>query len=236
MKEKIKKVITTLLITVGIITVGSTTNVVTKADTFSVDDTASEPLIFDQAYTGLLSESIGNEDEYLLSVPADGKIAVNCYSDQWISYCITDLKGYHTYDANSFGYGEKYKYFCYLKGGTYLLTISGSSYEDSTYELKCEFDFHTSTSAKVSSPAKSSLKITAPKNGGKIDGFEIRYKKVNSNDWIVKKISGNKNLNKTIKGLKRGASYLVQTRMYVTDSYGYTYYSDWTKNKSVKIK
>ncbi|MCR5232828.1 MAG: hypothetical protein K6E53_02850 [Lachnospiraceae bacterium] len=45
-----------------------------------------------------------------------------------------------------------------------------------------------------------------------------------------------KNLNKTFKDLKSGKKYEVQTRKYVSESYGYKYYSAWTSKQKVTVK
>lgn len=85
---------------------------------------------------------------------------------------------------------------------------------------------------KAVNSSKKAMRVTSSKKGT-ITGYEIRYR-MGSGKWKTVTVKGNRNLNKTIKGLKKGASYRVQVRTYYKS--GKTYYSPWSVTKTVKIK
>lgn len=91
----------------------------------------------------------------------------------------------------------------------------------------------TPASVKVTNSSSKALKITAKKSET-ITGYNIRYKK-GSGSWKTVTVKGNKNLNRKIKGLKKGSTYKVQVRTYCTIS-GKNYPSSWSATKTVKIK
>lgn len=91
----------------------------------------------------------------------------------------------------------------------------------------------TPASVKVTNSSSKALKITAKKSET-ITGYNIRYKK-GSGSWKTVTVKGNKNLNRKIKGLKKGSTYKVQVRTYCTIS-GKNYPSSWSTTKTVKIK
>ncbi|MGN0291768.1 MAG: fibronectin type III domain-containing protein, partial [Lachnospiraceae bacterium] len=113
-------------------------------------------------------------------------------------------------------------------------TVSGKNYYSAWSASKSvSCNLSTPTSVKVTNSSSKALKITAKKSGT-ITGYNIRYKK-GSGSWKTVTVKGNKNLNKTIKGLKKGSTYKVQVRTYCTIS-GKNYPSSWSATKTVKIK
>lgn len=113
-------------------------------------------------------------------------------------------------------------------------TASGKNYYSAwsgSKSVSCKLK--TPTSVKVTNSSSKALKITAKKSQT-ITGYNIRYKK-GSGSWKNVTVKGNKNLNKTIKKLKKGSTYKVQVRTYSKIS-GKNYYSSWSTAKSVKIK
>ncbi len=193
-------------------------------------------------YTGTLNT--GESDSYVLAVPSSGKVEIGGYKNggtiQIFIYTIDGdyISGGYTISGgyNGIKYTNSYRTVV-LETGKYIIVIENSIYDNNTgtYAYTFSYSFDSSTNAKVSSPKKGTLKVTAPK-GANIDGFEVRYRISGEKTWATEKVETKKNLNKTFKGLKAGKKYEVQTRKYVSDEYGYTYYSSWTTNQSVTIK
>ena len=70
----------------------------------------------------------------------------------------------------------------------------------------------------------------------RISGYQIKYsEKPNFSKSKIKKISGYKKTNVTIKKLKSKKKYYVRIRT-ILKSGGKTYYSNWSASKSVKAK
>lgn len=77
------------------------------------------------------------------------------------------------------------------------------------------------------------IKYTKVKNA---TGFQVRCRI--KGKWKTKTFNTKKSVTKTIKKLKKG-KYKIQVRSFVKDSRSYgncTYYSGWTKAKTVKVK
>lgn len=114
----------------------------------------------------------------------------------------------------------------YYKYAGKVYTSEWSSTKTASCELK------KPSALKAVNSSKKAMRVTSSKKGT-ITGYEIRYR-MGSGKWKTVTVKGNRNLNKTIKGLKKGASYRVQVRTYYKS--GKTYYSPWSVTKTVKIK
>ena len=201
----------------------------------------NEPIIYGlDYYTGYLAND-QEYDYYLLVVPANGTIKVTGYSSSRIFGVDLQVRDTRTLDVLKEGYIGTYtskespsKFTLELKKGTYYLTANSST-SNVDYAFRMDYDFSTTTKAKVTSPGAGKIKITAPK-GSNVDGFEIRYKVYGASTWTNKVVKGNKTLNITFSKLKLGKKYTVQTRKYVYDQYGYKYYSPWTEKQYITVK
>lgn len=199
-----------------------------------------EPIIYGlDYYTGYLADE-DEYDYYLLEVPADGKLTITGYTSSTIWNTDVQIRDIKTLDIIKETYIGTYtskenttKKIIELKRGTYYLTLHNSYKAD--YAFRIDYDFSSTTKAKVTSPGTGKIKITAPK-GSNVNGFEIRYKVSGASTWTNKTIEGNNTLNTTLKKMKSGKKYYVQTRKYVYDEYGYKYYSPWTERQSVTVK
>lgn len=79
-------------------------------------------------------------------------------------------------------------------------------------------------------------KLTTKMPAKRISGYQIQYsEKPNFSKSKIKKISGYKKTNVTIKKLKSKKKYYVRIRT-ILKSGGKTYYSNWSASKSVKAK
>ncbi len=199
-------------------------------------DYTDEPLVFDVNYVGdyVGKYDKGEVDRYKLVVPSDGVVTIHCVDKSHYSlgcaFESTDKYGIVTRESSESAF-NKVQYN--LAEGEYVIVF----YADfgSSYNIIFEYNFNSSTTAKLSSPAQGKIKVTAPK-GGRVDGYEVRYKKKGAKDWTTKNVKTTKTLNKTFSGIAKKTTYIVQTRKYVKDSYGYTYYSDWTEEQTVTTK
>ncbi|MCR5428712.1 MAG: fibronectin type III domain-containing protein [Lachnospiraceae bacterium] len=209
-------------------------------------DFSDEPIIYDVTYTGKLPEYRA-EDTYLLSVPSSGTVSISGHfvgggSSYLNIYTIDGAAVKRDIYLDGKYNGVKYEddvLTIALEPGKYIVkAVNYSEYVQdpyAEYSYTFSFSFDSSTNAKVSSPKKGALKVTAPK-GTKIDGFEVRYRISGDKSWKTVTVETKKNLNKTFKKLKAGKNYEVQTRKYVSDEYGYKYYSNWTEIQKVTIK
>lgn len=195
-------------------------------------------------YTGTLKAF--ESDSYLLVVPATGTIKVTGYSpenyDYWsgVKVRIISTETWKEVDHESIegGTSERFpvKKIFKLNEGEYKVEIANAcDREICTYGVKFDYNFDSSSRAKITSPGVGKIKITAPR-GSKVDGFEVRYKQVGASNWKYKTIVGNKSLKTYLKNLKSGKKYYIQTRKFVTDNYDYKFYSNWTKKQSIKVK
>ncbi len=94
----------------------------------------------------------------------------------------------------------------------------------------------TGTSLSSVKNKKASKAAVTWKKAKKITGYQIQYstsKTFAKNNKKVK-VSGAKNLKKTISGLKKGKTYYVRIRTY-KKSGGSVYYSAWSAKKKVKV-
>lgn len=230
MKKRILASVLSMLVVIGSV-IGMIPSTV-KADI------SSESLIYDVEYVDIMTNNMEDTDmnKRLFVVPADGIVEFDTLSNEIGFACVSDDRGLKI-TTNYLGQISSPKKFSIpLSKGKYYLgfnsPLSWGNGNPIYYTLSYKFD--SSTNAKVSSPKSGQLKVTAPK-GSNVDGFEIRYKTAGK-DWTTVTVPGNKNLNKTITGLKKGTKYTVQTRKYVSDEYGYTYFSNWTKVQTVKVK
>ena len=84
---------------------------------------------------------------------------------------------------------------------------------------------------------KKAMKVTWKKSVNKVNGYQVRYS--TSKSFKASKtlsVKYTKKINsKTVKKLKSGKRYYVKVRTYVKNADG-TYYSKWSKVKSVKVK
>lgn len=116
---------------------------------------------------------------------------------------------------------------------SYYTIGNNTYYSHWSASKKVSCKMKTPGSVAVKNSSSKALKVTAKKSET-ITGYQIRYKK-GSGSWKTIKVKGNKNLNKTIKKLKKGSTYKVQVRTYSTISKK-DYVSNWSKVKTVKIK
>lgn len=195
-------------------------------------DRTDEVFVFGVQNTGY---SDGSVDTFKIVMPTDATLELIAYTDSNGPQMLKVLDENKVQVSDCFAQlgNSKTTILKPLEKGTYYLTMG--DYADGNYFVTGNLIFDSSTDAKVSSPKAGQLKVTAPK-GCKVSGFEVRYKKSGDKSYKVKKIEGNKTLNTTISGLSKGKKYSVSVRKYITDSYGYTYYTDWTKTQSVTIK
>lgn len=84
---------------------------------------------------------------------------------------------------------------------------------------------------------KKAMKVTWKKLADKVNGYQVRYstsKSFKASKTLSVKYTKKVN-SKTVKKLKSGKRYYVKVRAYVKNADG-TYYSKWSKVKSVKVK
>ena len=84
---------------------------------------------------------------------------------------------------------------------------------------------------------KKAMKVTWKKSADKVNGYQVRYstsKSFKASKTLSVKYTKKVN-SKTVKNLKSGKRYYVKVRAYVKNADG-TYYSKWSKVKSVKVK
>lgn len=85
-----------------------------------------------------------------------------------------------------------------LDVGGYIVRVDNVNWNYScTYGVKFDYQFDNSSRAKATSPVKSKIKITAPRESN-VASFEIRYKNGDSS-WTSKTIEGNKACKKRCK-------------------------------------
>ena len=207
-------------------------------------DFTDEPIIYGVEYTGSIDYK--GTDTFLLSVPAGGTLTVSGWceatSSGYPGICLSIIN-----EAGDILMNEEFL-VDNLERGKWVANTVNQSLEKGNYLIELyeagggakyaytfTYSFDSSTNAKVSSPAKGKLKVTAPK-GTNVDGFEVRYRVTGDKTWKTVSVATPKNLNKTFKDLKSGKKYEVQTRKYVSDSYGYKYYSAWTSKQKVTVK
>ena len=84
---------------------------------------------------------------------------------------------------------------------------------------------------------KKAMKVTWKKSADKVNGYQVRYSTSKSfKTCKTVSVKYTKKVNsRTVKKLKSGKRYYVKVRTYVKNSDG-TYYSKWSKVKSVKVK
>lgn len=84
---------------------------------------------------------------------------------------------------------------------------------------------------------KKAMKVTWKKSADKVSGYQVRYSTSKSfKTCKTVSVKYTKKVNsRTVKGLKSGKRYYVKVRTYVKNTDG-TYYSKWSKVKSVKVK
>ena len=93
-----------------------------------------------------------------------------------------------------------------------------------------------STTISTLKPYKKSFKAYWKKQTTQIKGYQLRYStssKMKNNKTLT--INGYKNTSKTVKKLRAKSKYYVQVRVYKKTSSG-TYYSSWSKVKSVRTR
>ncbi len=202
-----------------------------------------QPLIYEQEYEGSLYDE-SKYDDYLLVMPGDGKLIVKGYVEDYYwgeNILITDENGVQIIHSQSIkGTKDSPGTVSFvLKKGLYRVRVGSvkSLYNDDDYDnysIKCYYNFDNFNSVKITSSKKNIVKVSAPKRSS-VNGFEIRYRK-SGGSWNTINVQGNSNLNYQIKGLKSKAKYQFQARKYVNDSYGDTYFSNWTKVQTIKVK
>lgn len=219
-------------------------------------DFTDDAIVFDVEYTQMLDGEKYSSDDYRLIIPTAGTLIVEGYIDEYSpDYASNSHSCVNVYDEdklNVIGYEvfrndtskkKMHKWTIRLDEGEYVIKISNSGESglgdywclNVRYHYTFSFNFDSSADAKLSSPSKGSVKVTAPK-GDKVNGFEVRYKKSGDKKWTTKTIETKKTLNEVIDGLASGKKYTFQVRKFVNDTYGYTYYSNWTKQQKVKVK
>lgn len=235
-----KKIITKLITTVFAITITTCSLNISTVKAESMDY-SSEPIIYGTEYEGTMSW--GREDladKYKLVVPVDAKVFVDkyyCDNSRELIYLITNNKTKEsvkmtTDQAGDSNWGKnKPSDSTYLKKGTYTVKCYFANVGGGTYHFTFNIKPSVPDTVKVSSPAKGKIKVSLPKGTG-ATFYEIQYS--NGGSWDTKTVKTSKNLN-TVFSVKHG-TYKVRVRKGVTDSYGYTYYSNYTKAKSVKVK
>ncbi|MCQ2495818.1 MAG: fibronectin type III domain-containing protein [Lachnospiraceae bacterium] len=184
---------------------------------------------------------------YKLVVPSRGTITVSGYytskDNGWPTIGIYTTANCD-YNSRLFGVGleagetQVESNSASLDAGTYYLSCYDGSVSNSfsfSYVFWVDYDFDTTLEPKLTSPKAGQFKITATK-GDKVSGYEIRYKVKGAKKWTTETLATKKTLNHVISGLTSGKKYTVQVRKYVTDTYGDTYFSNWSAAKNVKIK
>ena len=121
--------------------------------------------------------------------------------------------------------------------GTATAVITGiGAYEDSVNKT---FIINPKGTAlvKVTSPKSKKLKVTWKKQTAQTSGYQLQYS--TSSKFTAKTTKSvkakSKVTSKTISKLKGKSKYYVRIRTYKTVN-GKTYYSSWSKVKSVKVK
>jgi len=123
----------------------------------------------------------------------------------------------------------------YVGEATITITLADTTnYKNTTKKIKITVNPTpvSITSLKNNSTKKMTIKWKRNKN---VSGYQVSYATTsNFKKTSVVNIKSNKTLNRTISKLSKGKKYYVRIRTYKNVS-GKTYYSSWSKSKSVKI-
>lgn len=119
--------------------------------------------------------------------------------------------------------------------GTYKVTVVGKGKYTGT--VTKTFKVNPPATAVKSLVGKTkSFTVTWTKKIKQVDGYQIRYKLSTSSTWKTPVVvKGYATTSKTIKNLKAKKKYNVEVRTYKVVS-GKTYYSSWTKKKTVATR
>ncbi|MBQ9060460.1 MAG: hypothetical protein IJ128_04905 [Firmicutes bacterium] len=125
--------------------------------------------------------------------------------------------------------------------GSYAVTITGTGHYTGTSQATYQINPKGTTLKKAKAAKKAATikwkKQAAKMTKSRISGYQIQLatnSKFTKNKKTVK-VKGCKKVSKKVTKLKGGKKYYVKIRTYMTTG-GKTYYSPWSKAKTVKIK
>jgi hypothetical protein len=150
------------------------------------------------------------------------------------------------FGGNTLANGKDYKvsYKNNVKIGKATLTITGTGAYKDTRTATFNIVPKKLTSMKLTAGKKLlNVRFKKSSKAQDVTGYQIRYKASNTKKWTVKtykvrsKAAGT--LTKQIKKLKSSKTYNVQARAYKKIATGVskgTYYGDWTKTKTKRVR
>lgn len=177
-----------------------------------------------------------DKDIYKVSVKKNGFVDFTVLSElKDIQLHIVNDMGDITYDEKGIAMGKRtYSYF--LPKGTYYVTFS--SVEKGNYSFKAvNKELKPTSLKKVVNTKKTSTKVTW-KRQAKVDGYVIQYSTSNNFKKGKKTVTIDKGTQSSVKitNLKKNKKYYVRICSYKVAMNEKTYYSSWSKAKSITIK
>lgn len=197
----------------------------------------ASPISLKQKYKGVLAHN-EDVDYYKFEIPATGTVNYNMVNGagNTIKIAVYDSSMNSCY-TNTIGSGQRGTVPIPLAEGTYYLALAKQDKDCvGSYSFSLEFivkvpDTPQIKSAKNVSGKKLSVSWNAVDGA---EGYEVQYATSSNFKSGVKKddLTSTK---ETYSGLKKGKTYYVRVRSYVTVNDTYKY-SKWSTKKAVKIK
>lgn len=197
----------------------------------------ASPISFKQKYKGVLAHN-EDVDYYKFEIPATGTVNYNMVNGagSTIKIAVYDSSMNSCY-TNTIGSGQRETVPIPLSEGTYYFAFAKQDKDCvGSYSFSLEFivkvpDTPQIKSAKNVSGKKLSVSWNAVDGA---EGYEVQYATSSNFKSGVKKddLTSTK---ETYSGLKKGKTYYVRVRSYVTVNDTYKY-SKWSTKKAVKIK
>ena len=197
----------------------------------------ASPISLKQKYKGVLAHN-EDVDYYKFEIPATGTVNYNMVNgaENTIKIAVYDSSMNSCY-TNTIGSGQRETVPIPLAEGTYYLALAKQDKKCvGSYSFSLEFivkvpDTPQIKSAKNVSGKKMSVSWNAVDGA---EGYEVQYATSSNFKSGVKKddLTSTK---ETYSGLKKGKTYYVRVRSYVTVNDTYKY-SKWSTKKAVKIK
>lgn len=193
-----------------------------------------------KTYKGVLTRN-DEIDYYKFNVPANGTInfSMTNPTDCNLKYSIYDTSLNLVY-VNTVNSGKKVSEYIKMKKGNFYLALTkvDSSKGGGSYKFSIDYAAEKPSKPTISSVKNSSSKkmtVKWKKVSG-ITGYELQYSTdKNFKSGVTKKTIASSKTSVSYSKLKKGKTYYVRMRTYVTVN-GTKTYSDWSAKKSVKIK
>lgn len=197
----------------------------------------ASPISLKQKYKGVLAHN-EDVDYYKFEIPATGTVNYNMVNGagSTIKIAVYDSSMNSCY-TNTIGSGQRGTVPIPLAEGTYYLALAKQ-------DKKCVGSYNFSLEFIVKVPDTPQIKSAKNVSGKKMsvswnavdgaEGYEVQYATSSNFKSGVKKddLTSTK---ETYSGLKKGKTYYVRVRSYVTVNDTYKY-SKWSTKKAVKIK